>query len=71
MPLNVDDVRASRELVEEVMAELEPIIKRVEPDGRPRHARHAAGAQERPAEGEADRPEPAEQRAEVHARRAR
>ena len=60
------------DLVHEVMSELEPIIKRVEADrDRPDARARLPAAEERPAEGEADRPEPAEQRAEVHARTGR
>ena len=66
MPLNVTTF-AIPELVDEVMAELEPIIKRSKLTVRPAMPRRPAAAQERPAEGEADRAEPAEQRAEVHA----
>ena len=67
MPLNLTTFRVP-ELVDEVMSELEPIIKRSKLTVTARTRALGAGAEERPAEGQADRPEPAEQRAQVHAR---
>ena len=68
MPLQLSEFKLT-ELVPEVMAELEPIIARIEADGDARTlAPSCRTLYERPPEGEADRPQPAEQRAEVHAR---
>ena len=68
MPLNLSTFDVP-ELVDEVMSELEPIIKRSNLTVTAEDAAQPAAAQERSAEGEADRPEPAEQCAEVHAGR--
>ena len=65
MPLNVTTFRVA-ELFDEVMSELEPIIRARTWRCRPSCAA-PAGAAHRPAEGQADRPQPAHQRAEVHA----
>ena len=68
MPLNLTTFDVP-ELVDEVMSELEPIIKRSKLTVTAKMARSLRAAQERPAEGEADRAQPAEQCAEVHAGR--
>ena len=65
-----DDV-PRRRLVHEVMSELEPIIRRSNLAVSSKLRGAQADAAHRPPEGEADRPEPAQQRAEVHARRGR
>ncbi len=69
MPLNVTTFRDRRSWSTRCMSELEPIIKRSNLRSAPNVARRVPALQERPPEGQADRPEPAEQRAEVHARR--
>ncbi len=67
MPMQISEFNLN-ELVPEVMTELDPVIARsklaVAPQLSPRRADRA----ERSAEGEADRRQPAEQRAQVHAR---
>ena len=68
MPLNADEFPVS-ELVSEVMSELEPIIRRSNLTVNARISRSAAARQDRSAEGQADRAQPAEQRPEVHAER--
>ena len=62
-----DAVSRFPELVDEVMSELEPIIKRSNLVVVARMAGKLPDAAERPPEGEADRPESAQQRAEIHA----
>ena len=66
-----DHVRDPASWSNEVMSELEPIIKRSNLRVTAQDAADAAGAQERPPEGQADRPQSAQQRAEVHARPGR
>ena len=68
MPLNITSF-AIPELVNEVMSELEPIIKRSNLQVSARAAGKLPTLEERPPEGEADRPQSAEQRLEVHAGR--
>ncbi len=66
MPLTLTRF-AIPELVSEVMAELEPIIKRSNLKVVRANVGQAAPAPERQVEGEANRPQPAEQRSEIYA----
>ena len=66
MPMQISEFNLN-ELVPEVMAELDPVIARSKLTVTPRLSPELPPMRQRSAEGEADRRQPAEQRAEVHA----
>ena len=66
MPMQLSEFSVN-EIVPEVMAELDPVIGPLQADGDAAAGAAGAARAQRPAEGEADRRQPAEQRAEVHA----
>ena len=70
MPLQISTFRIPV-LMTEVRAELEPVIMTHQADGDARRVPRGRTHHQRPSEGEADRPQPVEQRAEVHPRRRR
>ena len=66
MPMQISEFNLN-ELVPEVMAELDPVIARSKLTVTPQLSPELPLVHQRSAEGEADRRQPAEQRAEVHA----
>ena len=65
MPVRTSAIKL-KELIDEIMSEVEPLIATIEPGGDRRRPRRAARHPERPAEGQADPAEPSHERAQVH-----